>query len=78
MLSIDLVLATVAMNLKCAPLTKEERLGFMSLQAFITDRMENIAHTNCSEEEHRVLLRRLQKRANRVLQDLVDGDYGYC
>lgn len=78
MLSIDLVLATINMNLKCAPLTKEEQLQFMALREFVIDRMENIAHTNCSEEEHKVLMRRLQKRANRVLEDLVDGDYGHC
>ena len=78
MLSIDLVLATVAMNLACAPLTKEEQLQFMSLRAFVQDRLETISHTNCSQEEHDIMMRRLQKRANRVLQDLVDGDYGYC
>lgn len=78
MLSTDLVLATINMNLSCAPLSAEERINFMSLRAFIVERMEDIEHTNCSSEERSVLLRRLQKRANRVLEDLVDGDYGHC
>ena len=78
MLSIDLVLATVAMNIQCAPLTKEEHLHFMSLRAFVLDRLETIQHTNCTSAERDILLRRLQKRANRALEDLVDGDYGHC
>ena len=78
MLSIDLVLATVAMNMACAPLTEEERVNFMSLRAFITERLNDIEHTNCTSAEKGILLRRLQKRANRTLEDLVDGDYGHC
>ena len=78
MMSIELVLATVSMNLSSAPLTPEERVNFMSLYAYCIERLEDINHTNCSEEERSVLMRRLQKRANRTLEDLVDGDYGHC
>ena len=78
MMPINLVLATANLNLACAPLSEEERMGFRSLCAFIADRLETINHTNCTEEERNTLLRRLQKRANRVLEDLVDGDYGHC
>ena len=73
MLSINFVLATINMNLSA-----EERINFMSLRAFVIERMEDIEHTNCTAEERTVLLRRLQKRANRTLEDLVDGDYGHC
>ena len=77
-MSIELILATLAMNINCDNLSANERLNFRAVYAYGIERLEEINHTNCTSEERDILLRRLHKRLERSLQDLLDGDYGHC
>lgn len=77
-MSIELILATLAMNINCGNLSASERLNFRAVYAFGVERMEEIEHTNCSSEERSIMLRRLHKRLSRALEDLLDGDYSHC
>ena len=77
-MSIELILATLAMNIRCGNLSASEKLNFRSVYAYGIERREEISHTNCSQEERDILFRRLHKRLSRALEDLLDGDYGHC
>lgn len=77
-MSIELILATLSLNISCGNLSANERLSFKSVYAYGVDCLEQVTHMNCSEEEKDILLRRLRKRLSRALEDLVDGDYGHC
>ena len=77
-MSIQLILATLAMNIRVGNLSASERLNFRSVYAYGVERLEEIDHTNCTAEERDILLRRLRKRLSRSLEDLLDGDYHHC
>lgn len=77
-MSIELILATLAMNINCGNLSASEKLNFRAVYAFGVERLEEISRTNCTSTEKDILLRRLHKRLARSLQDLLDGDYGHC
>ena len=77
-MSIELILATLSLNIRCGNLSASERLNFRSVYAYGIERLEEINHTNCTSAERDILLRRLHKRLERSLQDLLDGDYGHC
>ena len=77
-MSIELIMATLALNIRCGNLSPSERLNFRAVYAFGVERMEEIEHINCSSEERSIMLRRLHKRLSRALEDLLDGDYGHC
>ena len=77
-MSIELIMATLALNIRCGNLSASEKLNFRAVYAYGQERMEEIEHTNCSFEERSIMLRRLHKRLSRALEDLLDGDYGHC
>ena len=78
-MSIELILATLSLNVACGNLSDEEKLNFRSVYAYGIERLEEINHhTNCTSTERDIFLRRLHKRLARSLQDLLDGDYGHC
>ena len=59
-----------------AVMSQKDQLHMWSIFAYWQERTYDILHTNCSENEFDMFMRRRDKKTCRAIEDVLEGDYG--
>lgn len=63
-------------SIDLATMSKDDQLHMWSIFAYWQERTETIIHSNFTEHEFDVAMRRRDKKTCRSIEDVIEGDYG--
>ena len=65
-------------NIDLATMSKDDQIHLWSIFAYWSERTVDIQHTNYTEAQFDIEMRRRDKKVCRCIEDVLEGDYGYC